>query len=101
MNNYRTVDPEIYVDRFFRTVRLEIEANAHKGDWTKLSIDQAEAELKPHLKKLQAATKVHDVDKIREHTADLVAILLFLSKAAGCLDDEPKPLPFCDYADGY
>jgi hypothetical protein len=91
--NYRTADPELYIDRFFRTVRLEIAANAHKGEWTQLSLDQAEAELKPHLKKLRQAVNTKDVNAIREHTADLVAILLFISKSSGCLDDEPEPLP--------
>ncbi len=79
----------------------ELKANADKGDrpgWLAMSEDQAMLEIYYHAAKLQRAVRDGDMDRVREHAADVANMSMMLldvcgglvrqCRECGCTDDD-------------
>lgn len=58
---------------FLNRMSIELEANAHKGDWNKWKPQPEDIikEMDHHLNKLKLAFYVQDLERIKEFSADL------------------------------
>ena len=80
--------PEELVQAFAESMRVELEANKHKGDWqTWDDINEMFEELGYHLCKLAGAIEIEDKDRIKEHTADCGNYLLMIGNKYKVYDD--------------
>lgn len=70
------------VDAFADLMKIELEANSHKGDWTewKDSFEMLE-ELSYHQEKLRNAIIRNDISLIKEHIADCMNFLMMIGNA--------------------
>lgn len=78
-----TPEQDARFNRFVERMRRELVANAHKGDFTLLTPDEAELELDLHLVKLRHALRRKDHDAASEYAADVANIAGFLWIAMG------------------
>jgi len=71
---------------YLMEMRRELQANAWKGEWITLDMATLLQELYYHVSKLHVEIrKRRDVDKVRELTADIGNIAMFIADTAGAL----------------
>lgn len=67
---------------FFQRMKIEMKANEHKGDWKQFAIRQNRPdilrEIEHHYNKLVLAFESDDEELIREHSADIGNIAMFM-----------------------
>jgi len=70
------------VDAFAQSMKDELKANEHKGDWrTWNDIPKMLQELDYHEDKLSLAIQTGDRERIKEHLADCANFLLMIGNA--------------------
>lgn len=70
------------VDAFAETMKTELKANEHKGDWRDWDdVDKMFDELEYHKDKLNFACVESNKESIKEHLADCANFLLMIGNA--------------------
>lgn len=81
--------PEELVQAFAESMKVELEANKHKGEWrTWDDVHEMFEELGYHLGKLAGAIELEDKALIKEHSADCGNFLLMIGNKYKVYDDE-------------
>lgn len=81
------------LEPFVALMEAELHANAGKGDrpgWLSMTPAVGMLEIYYHTSKLQKAVKDGDIDRIREHAADVANMSMMMVDICGGLDVQPN-----------
>ena len=81
---------------FLAMMRMELHANAHKGDregWLSMTTGECLLEIYWHTSKLQRALRDNERDGIREFSADIANLCMMMVDVAGALGVQDPPTP--------
>lgn len=84
---------------FLGMMEHELHANSDKGDrpgWLSMDRKTGLLEIFYHVAKLQMATKDNDIDRIREHSADVANMAMMLADVCGALEQQNAPIAICE-----
>lgn len=85
------------METFTERMEKEIKANAHKGDWRPFAIKENRheilREIEHHYNKLVTAYESGDEELIREHSADIGNIAMFMYESANSKENKTMETP--------